>query len=101
MSKKRTKNEKKQQEVQRETDEISEEALDLLARAMLTPETISLLLQDKFFVREALNETRKVKKDKQDIQDLGKKYNISLESIEQSLEGVEQIFTKILGDNHE
>jgi len=100
MSKKRNKNEKKQQGAQQKSNGVSEEALDFLVRAMLTPKTIGLLLQDKAFVKEALNETRKAKTDKEDIQNLGEKYGINSESVEQSLGEVEEIFTKILGDHH-
>ncbi len=98
MSKKRPKNQKNKQSAREKSDEISEEALDFLVRAMLTPKTVALLLQDKAFVKGALNETRKAKQDKEDIQGLGVKYSVSSESVEEVLGDVEEIFTKILGD---
>ena len=100
MSKKRNKNEKKQQGPQQKSNGISEEALDFLVRAMLTPKTLGLLLQDKAFVKEALKETRKAKTDNEDIQNLGEKYGVSSESVEQDLGEVEELFIKILGDHH-
>lgn len=102
MSKKRTENKNHKQKVKQEkSDAISEEALDFIVRAMLTPKTISLLLQDKSFVRKALSETIKAKSDKDDMKGLGEKYSVSSESIEQNLKAVEDIFTKILGDQQE
>jgi len=103
MSKKRNKNEKKQQKkgAQQTNDGLSEEALDFLVRALLTPKTMGFLLQNKAFVKEVLNETRKAKTDNEDIQNLGEKYGVSSESVEQSLGEVEEMFIKILGDHHD
>ena len=98
MSKKKGKNQAEPK--QKKSDVISEEALDFLVRGMLTPKTIGLLLQDKAFVKEALKETRKAKTDNEDIQNLGEKYGVSSESVEQDLGEVEELFIKILGDHH-
>ena len=100
MSKKKGKNQKTKQSAQKKSDEISEEALDFLVHCMLIPKTLGLLLQDKAFVKEALKETRKAKTDNEDIQNLGEKYGVNSEIVEQSLGEVEEIFIKILGDHH-
>ncbi len=99
MSKKRSKVETHKPSKQEESGGISEEALDFLIRAMLTPEMIFGLLQNKGFVKEVLGETRKAKEDKEDIKGLSEKYSVKTKSVEQSLEEVEEMFIKILGQD--
>ena len=93
MSKKRT-----NQSSKTKSDPLSEEMLDIFVRAMLTPKNVAFLLKDKSFVKETLKETRKAQKDKEDIKGLGEKYHVDPGSVEQSLGEVEEMLTKILGD---
>ena len=76
-----------------------EDPVDELIRIMLiTPGVTEGLLKNKDFVKEALLETRKAQKDKDDIKGLGNKYNLHSEEVTLGLAGVEELFTKILDE---
>ena len=87
-------------QAQEEQEKRFEDSLDELVRIMLiTPGVTEGLLKNKTFVKEALLETQKAQKNKDDIKGLGDKYHVSSQEISGGLSEVEEVLTKILGDD--
>ncbi len=89
---------KKKQSQKKKKDSIPERELDSLVNSLLTPEMIGYLLTQKSFVKAALEETRKAKKDVSDIKGLGEKYSLPTDQVSHGLDDVEQTLAKILGE---
>lgn len=81
---------------------FSEEDLDSMVNSILScPGVVETLLSNKEFLREAVKETRKVKKDPIELKGLGNKYGASPQETAVGLSEVEELFVTLLGKDED